>query len=668
MFADADVALQSWLKEVRGRDSIQIVPKAQYPGWVNYIDNAEIELQYFEVASDTLAPLPIGEPAQHDVQILANNIYEKLNEEKKDIRLIVVSPGLPGDPISCSLMKASLNNSSIVAYEALSYCWGDSQDKTNIEVTTCDQDGNQSLYILPITSSLYSALQNIRPLEGSLVLWIDAICINQTDFTERSQQVAVMKDIYSRADRVTVWLGEGNEVIHKCISIIKIISERYEGSPKRVVTEQATKDLHNPLMVDDYLHHWFLDNFPLFDLPWFRRTWVVQEVFNAKTVVVRCGADSLDWPILLQVSRCMRHLRLWKNSVYKGVLPPLFGDLLDLRLKEQLESQLQSSPRIGILDVLIKAFDLDATDPRDKIFAMLQFGEETHQSDLLTPDIQPNYNKTVARVFSDFTRWWIVKHRSLRILSAIQAEAGRTWQPTHIIDTESAIEGRPTWSIWYLGHSNYAESVLGLPTDCQYRAAGESTPDIDRIIQYSDSPYLPLSGRKVGVIDTITPYPYYTINPEFPDRYPEIHKTYIKIFDPLNETGKWIQSIYSQQSAHNGVAPQDRSGHWEHHLIAHKDYGEATGGVECHSKCYFKMTDGTVGLCPSFTREGDLVVILNGGQVPYILRRKDHPVDTDERSNIFEFIGECYLSEYMDGRAMRESKEQGLQTEIFELV
>jgi hypothetical protein len=43
------------------------------------------------------------------------------------------------------------------------------------------------------------------------VLWVDAVCINQNDFQERNHQVMQMGQIYSKAERVVVWLGESNE-------------------------------------------------------------------------------------------------------------------------------------------------------------------------------------------------------------------------------------------------------------------------------------------------------------------------------------------------------------------------------------------------------------------------------------------------------------------------
>ena len=56
-------------------------------------------------------------------------------------------------------------------------------------------------------SSLYYALHHLRQPDQSRYLWIDAICINQEDLDERSQQVGLMRQIYSQASHVVVWLG-----------------------------------------------------------------------------------------------------------------------------------------------------------------------------------------------------------------------------------------------------------------------------------------------------------------------------------------------------------------------------------------------------------------------------------------------------------------------------
>jgi hypothetical protein len=85
------------------------------------------------------------------------------------------------------------------AYEALSYYWGDSTRSHTVFVS-----GN---YSLGITTNLSEALQYIRNEEKDVILWADAICIDQENLEERSCQVQLMSKIYQTATRVIIWLG-----------------------------------------------------------------------------------------------------------------------------------------------------------------------------------------------------------------------------------------------------------------------------------------------------------------------------------------------------------------------------------------------------------------------------------------------------------------------------
>jgi hypothetical protein len=59
------------------------------------------------------------------------------------------------------------------------------------------------------------------------MLWI-GLCINQTDLMERTLQVALMGDIFAKADSVCVWLGESDPDLHRDYQVISSISDRYE--------------------------------------------------------------------------------------------------------------------------------------------------------------------------------------------------------------------------------------------------------------------------------------------------------------------------------------------------------------------------------------------------------------------------------------------------------
>jgi hypothetical protein len=59
-----------------------------------------------------------------------------------------------------------------------------------------------------MTKNLYSALLRLRHSETDRTLWVDALCINQSDLDEKGQQVSLMREIFKRAGKVTMWLGE----------------------------------------------------------------------------------------------------------------------------------------------------------------------------------------------------------------------------------------------------------------------------------------------------------------------------------------------------------------------------------------------------------------------------------------------------------------------------
>ena len=246
-----DTAIRKWVNGIRGGDTIQIIPKAQYAGWINFVQEAEIEVHYHENPLKALElEVPRQVVQQHETMFQDRTFYHHLDEGAREIRLVLLHPGTFDQPISCSLAYISLYEPSTTAYEALSYCWGDARHRLDISVTVPEPE-ELSVYLLSVTAALHSAMRSLRPQIGhARVLWIDAICINQADLDERSSQVALMADVYRRADRVIVWLGEGNELTNNSIRTIRTISDRYEGSSGSDIRRSDLTRLHDPLMND----------------------------------------------------------------------------------------------------------------------------------------------------------------------------------------------------------------------------------------------------------------------------------------------------------------------------------------------------------------------------------------------------------------------------------
>lgn len=127
-----------------------------------------------------------------------SNIYTSLPLRRKTLstRILKLLPGSADEPIRCTLRVVRIN--AYLSYEALSYTWGDSAHRVEVQV-----NGQP----LPVTRNLGAALCALRLPSRVRHVWVDAICINQDDIRERAMQVAEMGHVYRNATRVLIWLG-----------------------------------------------------------------------------------------------------------------------------------------------------------------------------------------------------------------------------------------------------------------------------------------------------------------------------------------------------------------------------------------------------------------------------------------------------------------------------
>ena len=135
------------------------------------------------------------------------NVYERhaLRPNSNTIRLLDVQPvprnAIEGTPLKCTLQVISLDREH--DFTALSYVWGDPREKRSI---LCDSA------LFEVTTNCYSALWHLSKKLQGLVVWVDAICIDQEDKNkEKSRQLPLMEQIYTKARKVYVWLGEGDK-------------------------------------------------------------------------------------------------------------------------------------------------------------------------------------------------------------------------------------------------------------------------------------------------------------------------------------------------------------------------------------------------------------------------------------------------------------------------
>ncbi|RGP76883.1 ankyrin repeat [Fusarium longipes] len=315
------------------------------------------------------------------------------------IRIIELYPGNPGDLLAFELEEVSLL--SPLSFEALSYEW---QEKIGTIPVQCD---GQKIFVTP---NCKAAMEKLRLRDKSRYLWIDAICINQADDQERNQQVAIMANIYRAAKRVIMWLGEETEFTHTAFDILPSVATaqdmllkgtrelsaverpQEEEEPEQ---EQDPQKLLSGISKDRNMKDAFED---LMERKYWTRAWILPEIVIAGPKgIVMCGNQSCEWPTM---KLGMPRYRLCGF----GILPSVF------------ESTLVGDPAPGtevrFTDVLRVLHTLDASDPRDKIFASLGLvsKELAWKDKKLMERPVADYKMTVQQVFVHATRYIIDSH------------------------------------------------------------------------------------------------------------------------------------------------------------------------------------------------------------------------------------------------------------------
>ena len=350
----------------------------------------------------------------NDVMMIAQ-IYKPLKPWQT--RILCLECGGHEQPLTSKLVEADLiysegvviqQTGQNVSYEALSYSWGTSSPRT------MRLQCNGLSY--PINRNIFAALQALRHPDRMRYLWIDSLCINQVDLVEKSVQVRGMLAIYRKASKVIVWLGEkgsGNRAI-----------DYLKGAPFRVRhRKQCMRGLCRM----------YSDIVSLFERPWFRRTWVRQEVFAARPLEVQCGNVHLSWEELLLARQCLQSIgsQLYAEGVeFAPFDPDIFLPLLHLQqatpaaigcVTETDRAYLQPRTRadrrksgLELVNVLSISGLFQATDTRDFVYGVL--GMTDTATRLSKKGVTIDYTKSPSEVFQDVVKHVINRDRELDIL------------------------------------------------------------------------------------------------------------------------------------------------------------------------------------------------------------------------------------------------------------
>jgi Heterokaryon incompatibility protein (HET) len=490
-----------------------------------------------------MSALPLRAPPP---RTLSNVVYEPLDLTSKQpsIRLAILRPAPREGTIRITLAHATF--ASRPRYEALSYTWGNPNEVKAIELNGSPVN---------IRDNLWSALVSLRDAREERVLWIDAICINQSDVEERNRQVQLMAHIYSRAKQVIVWLGTLNG---------PLAGTSYAEQEAVELKQDEVKDLCNR--------------------PYWKRVWIVQEIGAATQLQLRWGAGfkSDSWDCFFQYS-----------------IPRGIESQIAPAMKLYHSRQGRHGDNFLLANLMEACKDSLCAEPRDKVYGYVGIAHDCQDG-----SFPIDYSKSLFELYEDVVRFQyrnvklsvnsIVPFSQLvqRLLGGPKAmledlSRTRPGQPTPLTAPQS-IKDRPNilkvtgvfgGSISTVGPSY--DEIIGIPdaTRSWKVVLSKCQADMEQLRKKNEGFMRVLLELDNADVDRVHP-----IDPEFSWRWSKEMREILKEKDSMSRSEWELIPVFKfgpdPESKKDG-SPQQL------HLFA-------TG-------------DGTIGLMPHTAREGDLL-------------------------------------------------------------
>jgi hypothetical protein len=444
-----------------------------------------------------------------------------LQSSRRMIRLVVLLQGYFDDPIRCRLAQVCLDEE--ITYDALSYRWGDPNDRLPILVNG---------FPFQATRGLVTALRCLRRGNEDMTLWIDAICINQDNIEERNEQVFLMFDIYSRARLVRAWVGadiesdDGPEA--ERVFLPRIESEQqskksgkndgstYGGNGWTVrklvdafgsqeMTDQCQITMEKSFTEPPALHAW-RRLARLFRRSYWRRVWVQQEIMSASEVLVHYGCEELPLSLIYGTMKALKELCSRARADFGRRLEftpmgissaSVHSGQLYIRRRQFRNLKGPSQDIDWELLCLSLQNGTQCTDPRDKIYGLIGIIDRW-RNNRLTVD----YNLSITEVYIQAFRSITESHSSLDIFCTqpYQSPSGRGDLPSWCPDWRAFSDG----DINTISDEDFQERqeiCLFRYGDDRYRSGGGRSAEIKVSVEHRE---LRANGFLVDTVEALS--------------------------------------------------------------------------------------------------------------------------------------------------------------------
>ena len=601
--------------------------------------------------------------------------YTPLDTSAKEIRLLTLYAGARDDDIHISLHTASLiDPSNPPVYETLSYVWGseanpqpiyvDSGPLPNKKDKNRDENSATTENTILVTQNLLVALRHLREPDKPQTLWIDAVCIDQANLTERGAQVALMGEIYWRACNTVIWLGpagEGDDDSDYALSLLQtaahVVSVDWDTGMMRpsamamqearagnlAITRWANKDALLPFLAARQQRA--LSG--LFGRPWFERLWVRQEVFLSRSKSIICGGLQLEWESFRAGVFC------FYRRPYLAVTDEFDAEFLFKRTRvyELCRGQRQWMV-YGTLRHQLR--DLRWKDPRDAIYAVKHLLGPAHRALEFTPD----YARPAGDVFGDVATRLATECRDISFLASCELESSSlaclpTWVPDWSTRMKCAWPIEPIWSAcsWISAHAECVNTGV-------LRVAGVQMATIERTQDMVLTPAKTINGYwfdRAVVVDTIKTF--------LPPSREALDAKYVgggtlleayclalhrgRTSENFETPNGGALSMVKAKNALLSISEMTRApARGELQDDDPLEMFLATANEEMYGRCFVSTTEGYIGLTPATAKPGDIVCVLLGIHVPLVLRQ------TTPVPGRYQVVGSCRVPGLMWGEAI----------------
>ncbi len=714
---------------------------------------------------------------------LENELYHPLHHGRI-IRILDIQPGKGDDLVTCDFHYIDLHKLH-EKYEALSYVWGENSSSFSFNLSsetkptvTCNG------HAIEVTPNLSDALRDIRSATETKSLWVDALCINQDDNSERSHQVTLMSSIYSAASKVVIWIGEqdyrrgyvderkgmlvsypdGFEDVRpqRAFGAVCDIVNRWrrgkdekekgvdfstcspDDRDQRVTlttfqeTLEIAKRYKNSDAMQDALDYKFSPNYPddepvedlgidsppdaaknsqfwislcdLFDRSWFWRVWTIQEAVLAQKAIVKWAGTEIDWRWIGTAAAILRTTyrrvcdELQMSGVYNAYLLFRMSRLSDL-----------PSPQLSFLQLLRLTRQFEVTDPRDRVYGLLGMTTKDNVPAKGNFFLHPDYKITETELWTRVAWKSIEDTGSLSILSSIQYTTTQhdvgseaTYRMLHDVPTDI-----PSWVPHW--QTAYRSTLAAWDIQESFSASKGLTLK-PQLFKSSKSSILRVEGLNIGTVGLAGSYMWHDVDTSFllsshmgaflaaeaglsllARTYTAGRNEYGSLSDAANtqalrDLAAYILTLHKKWDPTTGYQGYDElnlrsefstrygpreSKNFQPIFDKHVGLKEkleeianeggdaerfrATAVATCERRRSFITMNGFLGLGPDNLVEGDVLVVLTGADVPFLLRpveqgKEVETMASNDPHNIrlgqYYIVGEVYVKGLMEGQAV----------------